>query len=135
LSSYELMMTFNPNLGEEKIFELVSKVEEKIKSFGGEIEKTDKWGVKKLASRFRNAKKLTQGYYVMVYFSGETTVPVQTQAFLKVTENIVRATILKAVPKQEVEVAEKPAESKEEEAVEAVNVGEIKEVKESSGQS
>ena len=129
LKAYELVLIFDPNLGEEKISEMLGKVEEKLKGFGGEIEKTDKLGIKRLASTFKKARKLTQGYYVIIFFNGEPTLPGQISANLKVTENIVRYSVLQAVPKKAPEIVEKPAEAE----TEAVNVGEIKEA--GSGQS
>jgi len=120
------MLIFDPNLGEETISGIVTKLEEKIKKFGGELEKTDKWGTRRLASVMHKAKKLTQGYYVVVYFKSESALPGQLQSTLKVTENIVRYSILRATERP-------PAEIEGEPQIEAVNVGEIKE--EPSGQS
>jgi small subunit ribosomal protein S6 len=125
LFSYELVVSFDHNLGEEKIGEMVSKIEAKIKGFGGEVEKVDRWGVRKLASMIKKARKLTQAYFVVVFFKGEKTIPGKVQSYLKVTEDIIRYSIFKGVPKQEAEIAGKPAEKGE---VEAVNVGEIKEI-------
>jgi len=125
LFSYELVVSFDPNLGEEKIGEMISKIEAKIKGFGGEIEKVDKWGVRKLASMIKKAKKLTQAYFVLIFFKGEKTVPGKVQNYLKVTEDIIRYSIFKGVPKQEAKIAGKPTEKEE---VEAVDVGEIKEI-------
>lgn len=123
MKAYELVLIFNPNLGEEKISEMIGKIEGKIKGFGGEVEKTDKMGIRRLASNFKKAKNLTQGYYAIIFFNGETTLPGQISAHLKVTENIVRYSVLLAVPKEEPKIAGKPAEA----GAEAVNVGEIKE--------
>jgi small subunit ribosomal protein S6 len=116
LTSYELMLLIDPGLGEEKTEALLTKVANKIKTLGGEIEKTDKWGTKKLASIVHRAKKLTSAYYVVIYFKSATSLPAELRNFLKVTEEVVRSSIMHAV--------EKTLEP----AVEAVNVGEIKEV-------
>ena len=121
--SYELVVSFDPNLGEEKIGEMVSKIETKIKGFGGEVEKVDRWGIRKLASIIKKAKKLTQAYFVVVFFKGEKVLPGKVQSYLKVTEDIIRYSIFKGVPKQKVEIAGTPADKG---AVEAVNGGEIK---------
>jgi small subunit ribosomal protein S6 len=127
------MLSFDPNLGEEKIGELVSKIEDKAKSFGGEVERVERWGVKRLASTFKKARKLTQAYFVMVFIKGEKSLPGKLQSYLKVSENIVRYSILKGVPKPQVEISGKPVEAKGE--IEAVDVGEIKEVGEKLGES
>lgn len=133
MNSYELMLLFDPNLGDEKIGQIVSKVEGKVKSLGGELGKTDKWGAKNLPVRLQKARKLKQAYYVVVYFKSETPLPGQLQNYLKVTENIIRYSIIRsqAIPQAEKEGA--PLESKEE--IEAVDVGEIKGAEEVLGES
>lgn len=117
MNSYELILIFDPNQGEERIEEDVSKIEDRIKNLGGELEKTDKWGVRKLAGRFKRAKKLTQAYYVVIYFRAESSLPGSLQSYLKVTENIIRYFICRA--------AEARMPVAEIEAAPAVEVGEI----------
>ena len=124
MNSYELILIFDPDLGEEKIGGIVSKVEGKIKSLGGELEKTDKWGIKRLASVISRAKKLQQAYYVVIYFKCQTSLPGELQSYLKVTENIVRYIISRAAAKPLAEIEGTPLEEKGE--VKAVEVGEIK---------
>jgi len=131
LVSYELTLIFDPNLGEENISAILTKIEDKIKSLGGKIQKTDKWGTRRLASMMRNARKLTQGYYVLIFFKAETSLPAPLKAYLKVTENLLRYVIIRAEEKAPVEKEEKGSTDE----ILAVNVGEIKETKEQSGQS
>ena len=128
MSSYELMLLFDPNLGEEAIDGIVSKVNGKIKAFGAEVDKIDKWGSRHLASTLGKAPKLTQAYYVVIYFNGETKVPKELSNYLKVTENVVRYSVLRASPKTEKNLEERPATE-----IEAVDIGEIK--GEAGGQS
>ncbi|MBI5399982.1 30S ribosomal protein S6 [Candidatus Saganbacteria bacterium] len=123
MNSYELMVIFDPNVGEEKINALIAKIEDKIKGFGGEIEKTDKWGIRKLASIMSGAKKLRSGFYVMVYFKAKTSLPASLAANLKVEESIVRYSILKAEEKKKKDEATAKAEE-----ITPVVVSEIQEV-------
>ncbi|MFH1826490.1 MAG: 30S ribosomal protein S6 [bacterium] len=131
---YELMIMFDPNLGDEVIAGIISKIENKMKGFGAEITKTDKWGIKRLASIVKKDRKITQAYYVVIYFTSETSIPAQVQSYLKVTENIIRYSIAKEVaqppPPREVPGAPIASEAK----VEAVNVGEIKGAEEMKGE-
>jgi small subunit ribosomal protein S6 len=127
------MLIFDPDLGEERIGAILSKIEGKIKSLGGGVEKTDKWGVRRLASMVKRAKKLQQAYYVVLYFKSEPSLPEELQNYLKVTENIVRYSIVRAAPKPLAEIEGAPL--KAEGGEEAVNVGEIKEQGESLGGS
>ena len=90
MQGYELILLFDPNLGEEKIGQFGGKVEEKIKGWGGTVDKTEKWGARRLASMIRKAKKLTQAYYVLIRFQSASSVPAELRAFLKVSESVVR---------------------------------------------
>jgi small subunit ribosomal protein S6 len=118
LRPYELFLLIDPNLGDEKIAEMIVKVEDKIKGWGGEIIKTDKWGLKKLASLVKKAKKLTQAYYTIIYFQSESTLPEKLRGYLKVTEHLVRYSVINS------EATPQPAATAVA-AAEAVFVGEI----------
>lgn len=133
MNLYEIMLLFDPDLGEEKIGGIISKIEGKVKSLGGELEKTDKWGVKNLPVRLQKARKLKQAYYVVVYFKGETPLPGQLQNYLKVTENVVRYSVFKSQVKPPAEIEGAPPEAKGE--IEAVDIGEIKGAEEVLGES
>lgn len=119
MNKYELIMIFDPAQGEDKIAQFAAKVEEKIKGLGGEIEKTEKWGSRRLNSMIKKAPRLTQGYYILTLFQSPPNAPDEVRAFLKVSENVIRYFISKAVPRVEPRVrGDKPAE--------AVEIGEIK---------
>jgi len=96
LNSYELLLIFDPRLGEEKIGQVVGKIEDKIKTLGGEPKKTEKWGVKRLPNLFKKAKTMPQVYYVMLFFDAPSAVPASLQAFLKVNEDIFRYAVYRA---------------------------------------
>ena len=127
MNNYELILIFDPSQGEDKIGAFVARVEEKIKSLGGEIEKTEKWGTRRLASMIKKAKTLTQAYYVLLRFKAPSQVPAEMRAFLKVAENVTRYFLSKAViaiaptrrvmPGQQAPAAPQP---------EVLDIGEIK---------
>ncbi len=125
MNSYELILLFDPNLGEEKIEEDVSKVENRIKSHGGEILKIEKWGSRRLASTIEKARKLKHAYYVILYFQSEPSLPGELQKYLKVSEKIIRYSLIRAEEKPLPEIEGTPLEEKVE--TEAFDVGEIKE--------
>lgn len=114
----------------------VNKIEDKIRSLGGEISKTDKWGTRKLASMLRKHPKLQQAFYVLIFFQSATAVPASLNAYLKINEEIARYAVIRGGEEAPAEIAGTPiAEPSEAEAVE---VGEIKgepDAEESSGQS
>ncbi|MGB9612782.1 MAG: 30S ribosomal protein S6 [Candidatus Margulisiibacteriota bacterium] len=113
MNSYELILLFDPALGEEKIDAAVGKVEDKIRGLGAEIKKTEKLGAKKLASRVRRAKWMTQGYYVLINFCGAPSLPSELISYLRVSENIIRYFVSRveefpAVSAEEKEIAGTP---------------------------
>ena len=110
MKSYELMVLINPIVGEAAIEGLIKKIEDKIIALGGEVKKTDKWGIKKLQSDFKNVKNLKNAFYVLFYFDALPSVPLPLKAYLKVTEHLVRFSVMLAVPKDEREVEVKPLE-------------------------
>lgn len=97
MNDYELILIFDPNLGEEKTSAVVGKIEEKIGILGGEVEKVDKWGARRLSSMIKKAKNMTQGYYVLIRFKSRPSVPAELKAFLKVSENVIRYFVSRAV--------------------------------------
>ena len=124
MNNYELILIFDPNLGEEKTGSIVAKIEEKIKSMGGEVEKTEKWGVRRLASMIKKAKSLTSGYYVLLRFKSPTNVPAELRSLLKVTESVIRYFLSLAVVLEEGHASRREAPGTQ--VSEAVEVGEIK---------
>lgn len=90
MKSYDAIITFNPEMHEEKINAIVSKVEAKIQSLGGEVTKTEKWGMKKMAFSPKKAKGVKEGYYVAIFFKGEGAVPIEVRNILRVTEGVIR---------------------------------------------
>src|SRR3989339_458006 len=104
------MVLINPIVGEAAIEGLIKKIEDKIIALGGEVKKTDKWGIKKLQSDFKNVKNLKNAFYVLFYFDALPSVPLPLKAYLKVTEHLVRFSVMLAVPKDEREVEVKPLE-------------------------
>ena len=65
LRHYETMFLLHPDLSSEDRDEAVEKFSSLITENGGQIVKTDKWPLKKLAYR---VQKQTHGYYVILDF-------------------------------------------------------------------
>jgi small subunit ribosomal protein S6 len=125
---YELILIMDPAHGEDKLGAVVTKVEDKIKELGGQIDKTEKWGTKRLQSIMMKAKRLTQGYYVLVRFSAPPATPNQLIAYLKVNEHIIRYLVSQAV-KPDAPRPERTGPGRRDIAgtpIDAVAVGEIK---------
>ncbi len=64
MREYELVYIVQPDLEDEAFAEVVDRVDGWIKEAGGEVEKTDLWGKKRLAYPIR---KLNEGQYVLLH--------------------------------------------------------------------
>ncbi len=67
MKPYETLFFTDPEMSEENLDQLISKVETAITKNGGQIEKVDKWGKRPLAYP---VNKFNEGNYVLVNFKG-----------------------------------------------------------------
>lgn len=91
MRKYEVMCVINPQLEEEAIDALVSKYSEIITTNGGEIEKVEKWGKRRLAYAI---ERITEGYYVLTLFKAPSEVCQELERFLRIDEEIIRYLIV-----------------------------------------
>ncbi len=87
MNKYETLYVINAELTDEEIKSVIEKFAKVITDNGGEIEKVDEWGKRRLAYPI-NYK--TEGYYVLVLFEAEGPVPAELQRNLKNDERIMR---------------------------------------------
>ena len=92
MNKYEMLYILSTDLAEEDREALVAKFESIVKDNGGEVESTDKWGVKKLAYAI-NYK--TEGYYVLMTFSCAPTLIKEIDRVAGITEGMMRRLITK----------------------------------------
>ena len=90
-NSYETLFVIDPDLTEEATRALVEKFTSLIAS-NGEIESTDEWGKKKLAYPINDK---TEGYYVLVNFKSEGTLPSELERIFGITEGILRSIVIR----------------------------------------
>ena len=87
MNKYENLYVINAELSEEEIKSIVEKFAKVITDNGGEIEKIDEWGKRRLAYPINYQ---TEGYYVLVLFAAPGEVPAELQRNLKNDERIMR---------------------------------------------
>ncbi|MBK9169457.1 MAG: 30S ribosomal protein S6 [Bryobacterales bacterium] len=63
---YEELFIVKPDATEEEIDQIIEQLTGIITSAGGAVEKTEKWGRRRLAYR---VQKLREGYYVLLQFN------------------------------------------------------------------
>ena len=100
MKPYEAIIIFSSAVPEDKIDASISKFEKKIKDSAGTDVITAKWGMRKLASAVKRAKKATEGYYVLINFNGEGKTPNELRSLLNVSEEVIRYSVICSRPAQ-----------------------------------
>ncbi|GBF11539.1 30S ribosomal protein S6 [Tepidibacillus infernus] len=94
MRKYEVMYVLRPDLEQEATKELVEKFQSLITNNGGEIEKQEEMGKRRLAYEI---KGYHEGYYVLVNFQSEPSVVAELDRVLKITDGVIRFLIVKDV--------------------------------------
>ncbi len=87
LRSYQSVLILKPDLEESRVDEALAKIGEFIKSNGGAILKTEKWGKKRLAYR---VKKNRFGVYLNIYHTLEPSGVVDLEKKYKLFDLIIK---------------------------------------------
>ena len=90
MTKYEVMIIIDPTLEDAKK-DAVVETFQGIIAADGEVEKVDVWGVKKLAYP---SEKKEEGYYVVIDFAGNPTLPYELNRKLKINDNVMRHIII-----------------------------------------
>ena len=86
MTNYEVLFIIDPALEDEKKEATIEAVKEIIAS-EGEVGNVDVWGMRKLAYPI---KKKSEGYYVVIEFKAEPTLPKELDRRLKISDNVMR---------------------------------------------
>lgn len=84
---YEELFIVKPDVAEEEIDQLVEQIRQVIADDGGEVEKVEKWGVRKLAYRVRRHE---DGYYVLLQFSSSPDTVKEIERRLRVSDLVLK---------------------------------------------
>jgi len=88
--NYEVMFIIDPALEDEKKDAAVERVKSVIAA-EGEVGNVDVWGLRKLAYPIQ---KKNEGYYVVIDFKAEPTLPAELDRRLKISEDFMRHIIV-----------------------------------------
>lgn len=91
MNSYELMYIIPSQSSDEEKEALIAQVNSMIEKENGKIESVERVGNKKLAYEIN---KKREGFYVLVNFTAESSVPNKLGALLSITSNIMRYIIV-----------------------------------------
>ena len=88
--NYEVMFVIDPTLDDEKKEAAVERVKEVISS-EGEVVNVDVWGLRRLAYPIQ---KQNDGYYAVIEFKAEPTLPQELDRRLKISDDFIRHIII-----------------------------------------
>ena len=85
--NYELVYIIHPAVEEEARKELIARFNGMIEQNGGKVEKVEEWGKRRLAYLIND---LPEGYYVLVQYTAESSVPKEIERNMGITDTILR---------------------------------------------
>jgi small subunit ribosomal protein S6 len=84
---YEELFIVRANVTDEEIDPLVEQLHQVITTRGGTVDKSDKWGVRKLAYRLQ---KQNEGYYILLQFSATPETVKEVERRLRVSDLVLK---------------------------------------------
>ena len=94
---YELVYVVSPEASDEQVADLHTQVEAIVQRIGGQIDKTDNWGRRKLAYEIGRHK---EGTYVLEVIDGGGELMKEIDRRLKVTDLVIRHLIVRVDEEQ-----------------------------------
>lgn len=92
MNKYEVLYILSTQLDDAAKDAAIEKFSSVITTAGGTVDKLDKWGVRRLAFpiKFKN-----DGFYVLVNFSGDATIPAEITRQMNISDEVLRHIIVK----------------------------------------
>jgi small subunit ribosomal protein S6 len=84
---YEELFIVRPDEPEEQIDQLIEQLTVLIANHGGNVDKAEKWGVRKLAYR---VQKRSEGFYVLLQFTAQPETVHELERRLRVSDQVVK---------------------------------------------
>jgi small subunit ribosomal protein S6 len=84
---YEELFILRPDAPEEDIDRLIEQLTTYIASQGGNVDKSDKWGIRKLAYR---VQKRNEGFYVLLQFTTKPETVLEVERRLRVSDLVMK---------------------------------------------
>jgi len=84
---YEELFIIRPDAPEEEIDQVIEQLTTYIAAQGGNVDKSEKWGVRKLAYR---VQKRTEGFYVLLQFKAKPETVRELERRLRVSDSVMK---------------------------------------------
>lgn len=91
--SYETLFVVKPDLSEEATNATVNKFTTLIADNGGTVESINVWGKRRLAYLIDD---YAEGYYVLVNFKSDATLPLELNRVFGITDEILRYVVVRS---------------------------------------
>ena len=85
MNQYEVMYVIDTALEDSARTELINRFSELVTKNGGEVDRVDEWGKRRLAYAI-NYK--TEGYYVLMYIKAPSDLPRELERNLQISDNV-----------------------------------------------
>lgn len=87
MKKYELLYIISSTVKDDAREALIEKFKKFVEERKGQVEKIDKWGMKKLAYpiQFKD-----EGYYVLMNFSAQPSLIGEMEQLMNITESVIR---------------------------------------------
>ena len=92
MTKYEMLYILSAKLTDEAKDAIIAKFESIVTENGGTVEKTDKWGKKRLAYAIQD---FNDGLYVLTTFAAEPAAVKELDRVMKITDDILRHMIIR----------------------------------------
>ncbi|EGL82390.1 30S ribosomal protein S6 [Caldalkalibacillus thermarum TA2.A1] len=92
MRAYELMYIVRPDLDEESTKAVIERFQNVIKDNGGEVEKVDEMGKRRLAYEIEG---YNDGYYVVVNFKSNPDLVAELERQLRLNDNVIRHLVVR----------------------------------------
>ena len=96
VNSYETLFIVNPTMSEDDVKATVDKFTALIAE-NGTVGEIDEWGKRRLAYPIDD---ITEGYYVLVNFTSESSFPAELERRYNIDENIMRGIVIRLETKK-----------------------------------
>lgn len=94
---YELVYVVSPDVSDDQVNELHGQIDAIVQRMGGQIEKTDNWGRRRLAYEIGRHK---EGTYVLEVINGNGELMKEIDRRLKVIDSVIRHLIVRVDEEQ-----------------------------------
>jgi small subunit ribosomal protein S6 len=106
---YEELFILKPDTVEEEVDGFVEQIQHVITNGKGTVDKTDKWGVRKLAYR---VQKYSEGLYVLIQFSSTPDLVKEVERRMRVADQVIKFITVRIDEKQKKIAKRKKARDK-----------------------